>query len=141
MMKLRVIAEGKIRSSPIKDLAGDYASRIKHYFPFERREAKGEMAAFKMIEKNDFFVLCDEKGEQKSSLELAGFLANCQQRRIKRLVFYIGGPVGIGPKFKERANHVLALSRMTFPHEMAQSILLEQIYRACTILKGEAYHK
>lgn len=141
MMKLRVIAEGKIKSSPIKDLAGEYASRIKHYFPFERLEVKDEKAAIKSIEKNDFLVVCDEQGQQKSSSELAKFFTTCQQRRIKRLVFYIGGPTGVGAKLKERANQILALSRMTFPHEMAQSILLEQIYRACTILKGEAYHK
>lgn len=141
IMKLKIIAEGKMKSSPVRELAGDYASRIKHYFPFERHEVKDESAALKMIEKNDFLIVCDEQGQQKSSTELAKYLSNCQQRRIKRLVFYIGGPTGVGEELKRRANHLLALSRMTFPHEMAQSILLEQIYRACTILKGEAYHK
>ena len=140
-MKLRVIAEGKIKSPPIRELVGDYASRIKHYFPLERLEVKDEKSALSLFEEKDHLVVCDEQGQQKTSQELAKFITTQQQRRVKRLVFYIGGPTGVSQEIKSRANTLLSLSRMTFPHEMAQSILLEQIYGACTILKGEAYHK
>lgn len=141
MMKLRVVAVGKIKSKPIRELAGEYASRLIHYYPLERIDAKDEKAAVKMIEKDDHLIVCDENGQQKTSVELAATLTMFERRRVKRLVFFIGGPEGVGPGVKKRADSLLALSKMTFPHEMAQAILLEQIYRAATILKGEAYHK
>jgi 23S rRNA (pseudouridine1915-N3)-methyltransferase len=141
MMKIRIIAVGKIKSKPVKELAGEYAARLVHYFPTERIDAKDENAALKMIDKDDHLIVCDENGQQKSSVELANLFSMYKQRRIKRIVFFIGGPEGAGPEIKKRADYLLALSKMTFPHEMAQAILLEQIYRACTILAGEAYHK
>jgi len=141
MMKLRIIAVGKIKSKPVKDLVGEYASRLVHYFPTERIDAKDEKAAIKMIDKGDHLVVCDENGQQKTSPELANLFSMYERRRIKRVVFFIGGPEGVGAEMKKRADYALALSKMTFPHEMAQAILLEQIYRAATILKGEAYHK
>jgi len=141
MIKLRLIAVGKIKSKPVHELAGEYASRLVHYFPLERIEAKDESSALKMIGDKDHLVICDEHGQQKSSVELANWLAARENQRIKRLVFFIGGPEGVGPEMKKRGNSILALSRMTFPHEMTQAILLEQLYRAATILKGEAYHK
>ena len=140
-MKIRIIAVGKIKSKPVKELAGDYASRLVHYFPFERVDAKDEKAAIKMIGKTDHLIVCDETGQQKTSPELANLFSMYERRRIKRIVFFIGGPEGVGAEMKKRADYILSLSRMTFPHEMAQAILLEQVYRAATILKGEAYHK
>lgn len=141
MMKLRIIAVGKIRSQPVRELAGEYASRLVHYYPLERIDAKDEKAALKMVEEDDHLVVCDEGGLQRSSVELANVISQFEHRRVKRLVFFIGGPEGVGPEVKKRADMLLSLSKMTFPHEMAQAILLEQIYRAATILKGEAYHK
>ena len=140
-MKLRILAVGKIKSKPVKELAGEYASRLKHYFPFERIDAKDEKAALKIVEEADHLIVCDERGLQKTSVELANLFSQFEGRRIKRIVFFIGGPEGVGVEVKKRADTLLALSKMTFPHEMAQAILLEQIYRAATILKGEAYHK
>lgn len=140
-MKVRVLAVGKIKSKAVRDLAGEYASRLVHYFSFERVDVKDENAALKSIEKTDHLIVCDENGQQKTSVELAKLFSMYEQRRIKRIVFFIGGPEGVGPEVKKRADYLLALSKMTFPHEMAQAILLEQIYRAATILKGESYHK
>ena len=140
-MKLRIIAVGKIKSKPVRALAGEYASRLVHYFPLERVDVKDEAGALKIIEENDCLIVCDENGQQKNSPELAKYIDTNIRRREKRLVFFIGGPEGVGPELKKRADQILALSKMTFPHEMAQAILLEQIYRAATILKGEAYHK
>ena len=141
MLKIRIIAIGRLKSKPIGELAGDYASRLTHYFPLERIDVKDEAAALKMIEDVDRLVVCDERGQQRTSVELANWLATYERRRTKRLVFFIGGPEGVGPGVKKRADSLLALSKMTFPHEMSQAILLEQLYRAATILKGEAYHK
>ncbi len=141
MMKLRIVAVGKIKSKPIRELAGEYGSRLIHYYPIERIDAKDEKAALKMIAKDDHLVVCDETGQQKTSVELANMLSMFERRRVNRLVFLIGGPEGVSSEIKKRADYLLSLSKMTFPHEMAQAILLEQIYRAATILKGEAYHK
>lgn len=76
-----------------------------------------------------------------SSLELSKFLGNHQMRGTKRIVFFVGGPEGHGEQLRERARLVMGLSKMTFPHEFTQVILVEQLYRAFTILKGEPYHK
>lgn len=141
MMKIRVIAEGKIKTKPVRELAGLYSSRITHYLPLESVDVKDEKAALKLMGKDDYLVVCDENGQQKTSVELARFMAELQRKRVGRLVFYIGGPAGVGREFKSHAKQLLALSKMTFPHEMAQVFLLEQVYRACTILAGEAYHK
>lgn len=140
-MKLCIFAIGKLKAKPINDLVQDYSSRLKHYFPFERVVLKDDDSFLKKIGGMDHLIVCDDGGQQKTSFELAGMLAMYQNRRIKRLIFFIGGPEGVSPEVKKRANSALALSRMTFPHELAQAILLEQLYRAATILKGESYHK
>ncbi len=140
-MKLKIIAEGKIKSKPVKELVGLYSSRIIHYMPLELLDVDDEKEVLKLVKKDDYLVVCDERGQQKTSKELAQFISGIKGKRIKRLIFYIGGPMGVGQELKSKANNLLALSKMTFPHEMARAILLEQIYRACTILAGEAYHK
>lgn len=140
-MKLCIFAIGKLKAKPINDLVQDYSSRLKHYFPFERVVLKDDDSFLKKIGGMDHLIVCDDGGQQKTSFEFANMLAMYQNRRIKRLIFFIGGPEGVSPEVKKRANSALALSRMTFPHELAQAILLEQLYRAATILKGESYHK
>ena len=140
-MKLKLICIGKTKSRHYLAAAADYVERLAHYMPFEMIIADTERNALKKIQANDFLVACDVNGEQRSSEEMAEFLDHHAMRGTKNLVFFIGGAAGIGEPILQRANERLSLSRMTLPHELAQVIILEQLYRACTILKGEPYHK
>jgi 23S rRNA (pseudouridine1915-N3)-methyltransferase len=109
--------------------------------PFELVISDTERDALKKIQQTDYLVACDTTGAERSSEEMAELLDHHMMRGTKNLVFFVGGAAGIGEPIIERANDCLSLSRMTFPHELAQVIVLEQLYRACTILKGEPYHK
>jgi len=140
-MKLRLVTIGKIKSRHYLGAASDYAERLAHYMPFELIISDTERNALKKIQENDFLVACDITGAERSSEEMAEFLDHHMMRGTKNLVFFVGGAAGIGEPIIERADDCLSLSRMTFPHELAQVIILEQLYRACTILKSEPYHK
>ena len=140
-MKVSVLAIGKLKSRPVQELVGDYLSRLSHYLGVEVHACRDQEQALAKINAHDFLVVLDEHGEQLTSEELANFMATHQNKGTKRMAFYIGGPEGVGQSVRERAGLILSLSRMTFPHEMVQAILLEQLYRACSILKGEPYHK
>jgi 23S rRNA (pseudouridine1915-N3)-methyltransferase len=140
-MKAKLITIGKIRADHFLAAAADYAERLGHYMPFEIIVAKDERQALSKINAGDYLVACDRGGEQKSSEEMAEFIDHHRNRGTKHLAFFIGGAAGIGKPILERADKRLSLSKMTFPHELAQVVILEQLYRACTILKGEPYHK
>lgn len=132
-----------------------YAERIAHYMPFEivtipelkntknlseeqQKAMEGELI-LKQLQPSDTVVLMDEHGKEFTSIEYARWL---EQKRAtaRRLVIIIGGPYGFSQKVYERANEKISLSRMTFSHQMVRLIMTEQLYRACTIIKGEPYH-
>lgn len=140
-MKMLVTSIGKPKSLPIRGLADEYAERISHYLSFEIVAHANERQALLKIGKSDYLIVLDEHGKELSSRELAKFISGHQMRSTKRLVFLVGGPDGTGPEIKSRADILISLSRMTLPHELAQVVLLEQLYRACTINKGEPYHR
>ncbi len=140
-MKLKIITIGKIKSHAMAELAQDYFGRLSHYFPSETISVKDEGKALQNIEGADILIVLDERGKQKSSVELSGFISEHSMRATKNLIFFIGGQDGVGAEVKKRANLVLSLSKMTLPHELAQVVLLEQLYRACSILRGEPYHR
>ena len=138
-------------------LAGidDYASRIVHYMPFsitvipelkntkhlseeQQKQAEGELI-LKQIQAQDTVVLLDERGNEWRSMEFARWLAQ-KRNTARRLLFVIGGPYGFSPAVYARANEQVSLSRMTFSHQMVRLVFTEQLYRACTIIKGEPYH-
>ena len=133
----------------------DYAERIGHYMPFtltvipelkntkklseeQQKQAEGELI-LKLLQPQDTVVLLDEHGQELRSVELARWLER-KQTTARRLVFVIGGPYGFSPEVYARANEPLSLSRLTFSHQMVRLVFTEQIYRACTIIKGEPYH-
>lgn len=138
-------------------LAGiaDYVERIGHYMPFDvvtvpelkntknlsedqQKQAEGELI-LKLLQPSDTVVLLDEHGREFRSVDFASWL---QQKRntVRRLVFVVGGPYGFSPAVYGRANEQVSLSKMTFSHQMIRLVFTEQIYRACTIIKGEPYH-
>jgi 23S rRNA (pseudouridine1915-N3)-methyltransferase len=89
----------------------------------------------------DLVVVLDQRGEQVSSERLAGFIDQERNRGTKQIDFIIGGALGLGENVLARADKIQSLSAMTFTHEMARLIVLEQLYRAHSILAGTKYHK
>jgi 23S rRNA (pseudouridine1915-N3)-methyltransferase len=154
-MKTELILVGRTVSKDFQRIMDDYAERITHYMPFtitvipelkntkalteeQQKTAEGELI-LKQLQPQDTVVLLDERGREPRSIELAAWLEK-KQLTARRLVFIIGGPYGFSPAVYQRANEQLSLSRLTFSHQMVRAIFLEQLYRACTIIKGEPYH-
>ncbi len=154
-MKTELILVGKTVNKHIDACISDYADRIGHYMPFgitvipelkntkalseqQQKVSEGELI-LKNIQPSDVVVLLDEHGKEFRSIEMAAWLEKKQQT-ARRLVFVIGGPYGFSDDVYKRANEKLSLSKMTFSHQMVRMIFTEQLYRACTIIKGEPYH-
>lgn len=104
------------------------------------KEKEGGLLA-KNIRESDFVVVLDPRGETWSSEELAGKIKGWEISGTSRVAFLIGGPLGLSDVVRKRADVLLSLSKMTFTHPMTRLILLEQIYRAFRIIRGEPYHK
>ena len=154
-VKTLLILVGKTVNKHFVAGINDYVERIGHYMPFElvtipelkntkalteelQKEREGELI-LKLLQPTDTVVLLDEHGVEMRSMEFATWLQK-KQLSARRLVFIIGGPYGFSPALYQRANEKVSLSRMTFSHQMVRLIFTEQIYRACTIIKGEPYH-
>jgi 23S rRNA (pseudouridine1915-N3)-methyltransferase len=155
-MTIKLLAIGKTDSTQLQQLIGEYESRLKHYLKFElviipdiknaknlsekqQKEKEGEQI-FKSLKPADVLVLLDEKGKQFSSVDFSNYLQKKMNSGIKQLVFVIGGPYGFSDAVYQKAGGKLSLSKMTFSHQMVRLFVVEQIYRACTILKNEPYH-
>lgn len=154
-MKTILILVGKTTDKHFQAGISDYADRIGHYMPFElltipelkntrslseeqQKQMEGELI-IRQLQPSDTVVLLDEHGREMRSIEFARWL---EQKRTtaRRLVFVIGGPYGFSPAVYARASEQLSLSRMTFSHQMIRLVFTEQVYRACTIIRGEPYH-
>ena len=124
----------------------EYKKRLSRYadfteIRFEHSDIKKESESiYKKIEESDFVVLLDEIGSPLKSINFAEFIDNKMNMSTKRLIFVIGGAYGAAPILKERANYILKLSDMVLPHELARLLLIEQIYRAYSILNNSPYH-
>ena len=154
-MKTELILVGKTVNKHFNAGINDYVERIGHYMPFsittipeqkntknlsesQQKEREGELI-LKQIQPTDTVVLLDEHGKEFRSIEFADWIQK-KQNTARRLIFVIGGPYGFSNDVYERANEKISLSQMTFSHQMVRLIFTEQIYRACTIIKGEPYH-
>lgn len=154
-MKIKLITIGKTDESYLREGIDKYLSRLKHYVNFEiilipdvknsnklavaaQKEMEGK-EILKKIKNSDFVMLLDEKGKEFSSVNFSSFL----QKRMNvgaDIVFVIGGPFGFSDEVYTRGDSKLALSKMTFSHQMIRLFFTEQLYRAFTILKREKYH-
>jgi len=114
--------------------------RIKYYIPIEIIEVTEEKLP-KLISKENLNIILDEKGNELTSVELAQFLQKLLTNQSKDIAFFIGGATGLPKEVKEKGDYILSLSRLTLPHKIARVMLLEQIYRAFTIINNEKYHK
>jgi 23S rRNA (pseudouridine1915-N3)-methyltransferase len=144
-MKLKVAWIGKTKEPAIQSLTIEYLHRLKHYAEAEGVQLKDEAAVLKLAARDarsirHVLVLLDGRGKQLSSEDLAKFLSDYQERNSLPIVFAVGGADGFSDAARKAALLVLSLGKMTMAHEIARVVLLEQLYRAFTILKGHPYH-
>lgn len=146
-MKFRFIWIGKTKDKNWLALQNEYLARLGHFVKFEISELKDsgkEIEGKLILEKlnqSQFVCLMDVKGRSISSHDLAAEIEKWQNRGLKEVVFVIGGAEGVASGVVERADNSLSLSFLTLTHEMARVVLLEQLYRAFTIIKGFPYQK
>lgn len=144
-MTLTVAWIGKTKSPAIQSLTQEYLGRLRNYVTVEGMPLKDETALLKLCSTNNRnrpsrLVLIDPRGKQLSSEEWAQFLAEQQERSHWPLLFAIGPASGFSEEVQKRADVTLSLGKLTLPHELARVVVLEQLYRALTILKRHPYH-
>lgn len=155
-MKIKLLAIGKTDDKNLQVLIDKYQQRLKHYIGFEleiipdlkntknlsiaqQKEKEGELL-LKKTNNSDFVVVLDDKGKTYTSKQFSQYFQKKMNSGSKQLVFVIGGPYGFSEQVYQRANEKISLSAMTFSHQMIRLFVVEQIYRAFTILKNEPYH-
>ena len=155
-MNVSLITIGKTKTSYLIQGIEEYLKRLGHYLPLnivqipdlknasrlsrdEQKEAEGALILQKILP-GDHTVLLDERGRQYTSEEYASKLQGFMVSGLKRLNLVIGGPFGFSKAVYDKADELMSLSKMTFNHEMIRLFILEQTYRAMTILRGEKYH-
>ena len=143
-MKIKVAWIGKTKEPAIQTLTDDYLKRISRYADAAGLAVKDEAALLSLArgdrqKDRHKLVLLDARGKQLSSEQLAQFLER-EQAQALPLLFAVGGADGFSEEARRQAGFLLSLGPMTLPHELARVVLLEQIYRAFTILKHHPYH-
>ena len=144
MMLLKVVAVGRLRERSFAERCDEYRKRLNAYAKLQIVEVAdsdvaGEGTAILREldrERQAEVVALSEEGKEFSTAEFAAHLAAADGK----IVFVIGGPFGLAPEVKKRARFVWSLSRLTFTHEMARMLLLEQLYRCCNLNAGGSYH-
>jgi 23S rRNA (pseudouridine1915-N3)-methyltransferase len=154
-VRIRIIREGKPRNANLKALQTDYEARIRHFIDFriedrpavkqttERRQRRESAGSRRWLEslRQSYKVVLDPSGHEWNSEEFAEWLGERALRGTREVVFLVGGDKGFAPAVREQADLLLGLSRMTLTHDWACTLLLEQIYRGFTILRGYPYAK
>jgi len=156
-MRLKILWVGKTRNPSLAVLARDYLERIGRLAPIEVVEvrdasrakgspggkaAESEAASLeKSLVRDAVVVALDEGGREMSSPDFARWLGGTGNTGAREIDFIIGGPDGLAPRLRQRADHVLSLGRMTWTHEMSRVLLLEQIFRSLCILRNIPYHR
>ena len=155
-MDIKLIAIGKTNKTELDQLIKSYQNRLMHYvrFSFEiipdlknsknlseklQKKEEGKIILSK-ISNSDRLILLDENGQEMNSVGFSNFLQKQMNSGLKRLVLVIGGPYGFSEDVYKKASSKLALSKMTFSHQMVRLFIIEQLYRSFTILKNEPYH-
>jgi 23S rRNA (pseudouridine1915-N3)-methyltransferase len=155
-MKVLIIHCGKTEEEYVVEGVEKYETRLKHYLPIEtiylpalkntkamskeeQKEKEGASILSK-VQNTDFIILLDEKGKQFTSVGFSKYITQHMNGGTRRIVFITGGPYGFSEEVYLKANYKIALSSMTFSHQMVRLFFIEQLYRAMTIQKGEPYH-
>ncbi len=156
-MKFRFIWPASSSDSDFAEAIERYSKRIKHFFPIEvaevpaerGRQSQSDVAIIRAqsarllaaIPDRGTTVVLDERGQMLDSLKFARWIERLTIDSPHGVNFVVGGDVGLDDTVRKRADKLLSLSAMTLPHQMARVLLLEQIYRACTLMRNIAYHK
>ena len=155
-MKIVLAVVGKTTNGYLRQGIDEYTSRLSHYIPFsieyiddvkntrnlseqQQKTAEGK-SILAMPDKGDYVVLLDEHGKEFTSVQFSKYIEKRMASGARRMVLVVGGPYGFSQDVYDRANELLSLSKMTFPHEMIRLIFTEQLYRAMTIINHEPYH-
>ena len=155
-MTIKLLAIGKTDSKELQKLISIYQQRLDYYVKFQleiipdlkktknlsedqQKTKEGELI-LKSLSSTDVLILLDENGKQYSSVEFSGYLQKKMNSGLKQLVFLIGGPYGFSEEIYKKASGKISLSKMTFSHQMVRLFIVEQLYRAFTILRNEPYH-
>ena len=156
-MKFRLLWPRSGADAELVPVIDRYLNRIKHFYPIEITEVpaeRGRQAAndgsiiraqsarlMEAIPKAGYTVVLDERGRSMDSLKFAKWLERMTMEQPHGVTFVLGGDVGLADNVREHADLLLSLSAMTLPHQLARVLLLEQIYRACTLMRNIPYHK
>lgn len=147
-MKIKIAWIGKTKEPAIASLTEEYLKRISRYVPVEGVSLRDEAALLEMCGRaagtkagaKSTLVLMDSRGKEFSSEQFAKFLGDYRDRNPLPLVIAVDGADGFSEMARVAAQHTVSLGKMTLAHELARVVLLEQVYRAFTILKGHPYH-
>lgn len=155
-MKLILLVIGKTTDKHVQALIDDYTKRLSHYVPFaldvipelrntkaltpEQQKVQEAELIRKQLQVGDHVVLLDEHGAERRSVVFAEWLGKRMAAGPRRIVFIVGGPYGFDDSIHALAAEEISLSQMTFSHQLIRVLFTEQLYRACTILRGEPYH-
>ena len=155
-VKILLLTIGNTDKKYMKEGIADYVKRLSFYIPFEikvipdiknrsslsevlQKEKEGQLI-LNQVSPGDYLVLLDERGEEFSSIGFSRWIEKKMIAGMRQLVFVIGGPYGFSNTIYQRADIKIALSKLTFSHQMVRMIFVEQLYRAMTIIKNEPYH-
>ncbi len=155
-MKIHFWAIGKTNEKYLREGIGIFTKRLGHYLPFEMqelpdikqagklspvalKEKEGEMV-LQRLKSDDYLILLDERGKRYTSEAFARQINKWLQLSQKRIIFLVGGAYGFSTDLYQRANQKIALSEMTFSHQMVRLFFVEQLYRGMSILRNQPYH-
>ena len=145
-MNIKLIYISKNKSNNIELLVEDYEKKINHFISYssiglKNKNQKSESnLILKNIKSNDLVILLDEKGKEFSTKDFSKFIFDKMMNRTKNIVFIIGGAYGFSSEFKKKFKLKIALSKLTFSHDMARLFFSEQLYRSLTIINNIPYH-
>lgn len=156
-MKFRFLWPRSTADAELGEVIERYLNRIKHFYPIEVKEIAAQRGRqgtddasimraqserlIEAIPTAGYTVVLDERGRSMDSLKFAKWLERMTMEQPHGITFVLGGDVGLTDSVRQRAGLLLSLSAMTLPHQLARVLLLEQIYRACTLMRNIPYHK
>lgn len=160
MLNIKIICVGKLKEKYWKEAVSEYSKRLNAYCKLTINEVRDEKISdsnssadeekvkdmegkqiLKNIKDSEYVICLDLSGEELNSIQLSEKLEKLALMGTNQVDFIIGGSLGIGKEVLDRADEKMSFSKLTFPHQMIRTILLEQIYRAFKISRGEVYHK
>jgi 23S rRNA (pseudouridine1915-N3)-methyltransferase len=140
-VRLAIFCVGKVRERWLREGVDEYLGRLQHYLTTQVIEVRDAEAALARVPERYLLIALDERGDEWRTDDLRRFLEGEMTHGTAGIAFLVGGAAGLPPAAVARARRRLSLSRLTLPHRLARLVLLEQLYRVLTIIRGEPYHK